>query len=144
MLRSLARIFLLAALAAAPASAQSPPQGNGVPITASSGNVAAGVATASLAAAVGKVTYICGFTITSTGSTAAAVVSPTVTNLVTGTMTFTYASVAGATLANQPLVVPFTPPCISASAPNTAILVSMPSLGAGSTNATVNAWGYQR
>lgn len=112
------------------------------PITANSGNVAAATATATLAAAAGKTTYICGFTITSTGSTAAAVVNPTVTGTVTGTLTFTYASVAGATLANQPLVVPYNP-CVPASAVNTAIVVSMPSLGAGNTNATVNAWGFQ-
>lgn len=112
------------------------------PITASSGNVAAATATATLAAAAGKTTYICGFSITSAGSTAAAVVSPTITNVITGTMTFTYASVAGATLANQPLIVPFNP-CVPANAANTTIPVALPSLGAGNTNATVSAWGYQ-
>lgn len=112
------------------------------PITANSGNVAAATATATLAAAAGKTTYICGFSITSAGSTAAAVVSPTITNTITGTLTFTYASVAGATLANQPLIVPFNP-CVPANAANTAIPVSLPSLGAGNTNTTVNAWGFQ-
>jgi hypothetical protein len=125
------------------AFAQSPPLGSGTQITASSGNVAAATATATLPAAVGKVTYICGFSITSAGSTGAAVVSPTITNMITGTMTFTYASVAGVTLANPPLIVPFTP-CLPAATPNTTIPVSMPSLGAGNTNATVSAWGYQR
>jgi hypothetical protein len=71
------------------------------------------------------------------------VVSPTITNLITGTMTFTYTSVAGVTLANQPLVVPITP-CMPANAPATTIVVSMPSLGAGNTNATVSAWGFQQ
>lgn len=135
--------LLIALLTASPAIAQAPLPLQGVQITASSGNVAAGVATATLAAAPGKVTYICGFAITSAGSTAAAVVAPTVTGVVTGTMTFAYATVAGATLPNSHLVVPFRD-CISASAPNTAIAVSLPSLGAGNTNATVNAWGYQR
>jgi len=137
----LAAACWLATLGAA--FAQSPPQGLGVQITASSGNVAAATATATLAAAVGKVTYICGFSITSAGSTGAAVVSPTVTNVITGTMTFTYASEVGATLGNPALIVPFTP-CISANAPNTTIPVSVPSLGAGNTNTTVSAWGYQR
>jgi hypothetical protein len=138
----LAAVFWLAALGTA--LAQSPPPGpGGIPVTASSGNVAAATATATLAAATGKVSYICGFSITSSGSTGAAVVSPTITNLITGTMTFAYASVAGVTLANQPLIVPFTP-CLPANAPNTTIPVSMPSLGAGNTNATVNAWGLQR
>jgi hypothetical protein len=134
-------LWLLLASASALAQVPSAP---GVDITASSGNVAAATATATLAAATGKVTYICGFAITSSGSTAAAVVSPTITNLVTGTLTFTYTTVAGVTLANAPLIVPFTTRCLPANAPNTAIVVSMPSLGAGNTNTTVDAWGYQR
>lgn len=112
------------------------------PITAASGNVAAATATATLAAAAGKTTYICGLSITSSGSTAAAVVSPTVTNTIVGTLTFTYTSVAGVTLANSPLTVPFFP-CVPANAVNTTIPVSVPSLGAGNTNTTVNAWGFQ-
>jgi len=151
LINRLAAALLLFALAGlSPASAQlscpdaySSGGANCSPITASSGNVAAGVATATLAAVAGKVTYLCGFSITSAGSTGAAVVSPTVTNVITGTMTFTYASVAGVTLANLPLIVPFTP-CLSAATPNTTIPVSMPCLGAGNTNTTVNAWGYQR
>jgi hypothetical protein len=129
--------------APAPARAQVGNPGAGVQVTASSGNVAAATATATLAAALGKVTYICGFSITSAGSTAAAVVSPTIANIVTGTMTFTYATVVGVTLANAPLVIAFNP-CISGSTPNTAVAVSMPSLGAGNTNTTVSAWGFQR
>lgn len=143
MKKHLLALSLAIALSLAPAAAQAPLPVQGVQITASSGNVAAATATATLAAATGKVTYICGFSITSSGSTGALAVSPTVTGTVTGTMTFTYTSVAGATLPNAPLVVPFRD-CISASAPNTAIVVSMPTLGAGNTNTTVNAWGYQR
>jgi len=138
-LAALAFVFL----SGFPAFAQSPLPLQGVGITASSGNVAAGAAVATLAAATGRVTYICGFAITSSGSTGAAIVNPTVTGTVTGTLTFTYASVAGATLSNPSLVVPFTP-CISASAPNTAVVVTLPTLGAGNTNASVSAWGYQR
>lgn len=134
---------LLLFLSGIPALAQSTAPNVGTGITASSGNVAAGTATATLAAAVGKVTYICGFMVTSGGSTGAAVVNGTITNTVTGTMTFTYATVAGATLGNTPLVVPFSP-CISAATPNTTIPVSLPTLGAGNTNTTVSAWGYQR
>jgi hypothetical protein len=140
-MRFLTAAVLLATTAAA--LAQSPPAGIGVQLTASSGNVAASTATATLAAALGKVTYICGFSITAAGSTAAAVVTATVTNVITGTMSFTYSSVAGAALGNQPLIVPFFP-CIGANASNTAIVVSLPSLGAGNTNATVSAWGFQR
>lgn len=126
-----------------PVFGQSVAPGVGVQITASSGNVAAAPATATLAAAVGKVTYLCGMMVTSAGSTAAAVVNGTITNIIGGTMSFTYTSAAGATLANAPLVVPFNP-CLPAATPNTTIAVSLPSLGAGNTNASVSAWGYQR
>lgn len=142
----------LAALAAAaglfltPLAAQHlydvPPNAPVVKTAASSGNVAAATATATLAATVDRRNYICGFSITSSGSTAAAVVSATVTGVTGGTMTFTYTSVAGVTLKNDALVVDFSV-CIQATADNTAIAVSLPSLGAGNTNATVNAWGYR-
>src|SRR5262245_19516949 len=111
-------------------------------ISASSGNVAAATAAATLPAATGKTTYICGFVITSTASTAAAITVPTVNNTAGGTMSFVYASVAGATVQNQPLQVTFSP-CIQANATNTTITVSVPSLGAGNTNSAVVAWGYQ-
>lgn len=142
-MKRFAAALLFVFLSGLPAFSQAPLPLQGVQITASSGNVAAATATATLAAATGKVTSICGFAITSAGSTGAAIVSPTVTGVITGTMTFTYATVAGVTLGNQPLIVPFTP-CVSANAPNTAIVVSMPTLGTGNTNATVSAWGYQR
>jgi hypothetical protein len=112
------------------------------PISASSGNVAAAVATATLAAAAGKTTYIAGFTCTSGGATAAATVSVTVSNTIGGTMTFNHGAQAGAGVPSPPLVVIFDPP-LPASALNTAIAVSMPSLGTGNTQAAVNAWGYQ-
>jgi hypothetical protein len=79
----------------------------------------------------------------SAGSNGAAVVSSTVTGVKGGTLTYTYATGVGATVANAPLTVEFTP-CIPASAPNTAIVVSLPSLGAGNTNAAVTAGGYMR
>lgn len=119
----------------------------GVPIgatqlSASSGNVAAGTAAATLAGAASQTTYITGFSLTSTGSTAATVVNGTITGLLGGTQTYTYASVAGATLPNSPLVVNFSP-ALPASAVNTSIVVSFPTLGAGNTNTTVNAYGYR-
>jgi hypothetical protein len=112
------------------------------PITASSGNVAAATATATLAAVASKTTYICGFQATAGGATAAAVVTGTVTNIITGTMSWTYGANTGAGVPTAPLVMPFNP-CVPANAVNTTIVVSMPSLGTGNTNATVSAWGYQ-
>jgi hypothetical protein len=111
-------------------------------VTAASGTVANASAAATIAAAAGRRNFLCGFTITSTGSTAAAVVAPTVTGLVTGTLTYAYATVAGATLSNQPVTVKFSP-CVPASADGTAIVVTLPALGAGNTNAAVTAWGYR-
>ena len=111
-------------------------------VSASSGNVAAATATATLPAAAGKTTYIAGFCSSSGGATAAATVNLTVSNTIGGTMTFNHGAQAGAGVPSPPLVVIFDPP-IPANALNTAIAVSMPTLGAGNTNASVNAWGYQ-
>jgi hypothetical protein len=111
-------------------------------VVASSGNVAAGVATATLPAVTGRTNFLTGFEITGTGATVGAAVTVTVTNLIGGvTASYTYASATGATVANTPLIVQFPEP-IPASAVNTAIAVSCPSIGAGSTNNTVVAHGY--
>lgn len=132
----------------APVSTQAVTSGAGgyppgaVPVTSSSGNVAAASAIATLAAAVGKTTYITGFVITSAGATGAAVVNPTLVGVIGGTMTFVYTTIAGVTLANATLIVSFDVP-VPASAVNTAIVLTLPSLGAGNTNAAVVARGYQ-
>ena len=112
-------------------------------ISSSSGNVAAAAAVATLAAAAAKTTFITGFVITSAGATAAAVVLITITGVIGGTMTLPYATVAGAAVGNTPLIVQFSKP-IPASAVNTAIVVTLPSLGAGNTSAAVVAHGYQQ
>lgn len=113
------------------------------PVAAASGNVAAGIAAASLPAAAGKTTYISGFQVTGSGATVAAVVNITVNNIIGGvTLDYAYEAVAGALLANTPLIVNFNP-ALPASAVNTAITVSCPSLGAGNTNNSVNAMGFQ-
>jgi hypothetical protein len=112
-------------------------------LTAASGNVAAAVATATLAGAASVTTYITGFEITGAGATAASVVNITVTGTISGTLTYTLAVAAGATLSNQPLVIQFSP-AIPASAVNTSIVVSCPSLGTGNTNNTVVAHGYRK
>lgn len=111
-------------------------------IAASSGNVAAAVATATLAAAANQTTYITGFTVTGAGATAGSVVLVTVTGCVGGTMTFVLAVPAGAGVGITPLVVDFPHP-VPATGPNTAIVVSAPSFGAGNTNAAVVATGMR-
>lgn len=111
------------------------------PVTASSGDIAAGTAAAALPAVAGKTNYITGFTVTGSGATVGAVVAVTVVGGISGTMTFTYTAIAGAVLSNQPLIVSFPYP-IPASAVNTAITVSCPTLGTGAAHNTVNAFGY--
>lgn len=112
-------------------------------LNASSGNVANAAAVATLAAAAGKTTFITGFEVTAGGATAGALVNVTVAGLIGGTDTYTFAVPTGATLAAQPLIVEFPEP-IAASAVNTAIVVTLPAVGAGSTNAAVSAHGYQQ
>lgn len=139
MMRALA---LAIALLAGPADAQVPVP-NVVQVGSSSGNVAAATATATLPAAVGKVTYLCKFTATAGGATAAATVNLTVTGVIGGTQTYNFSAATGVDAPSPPLVVPFVP-CLSASAPNTAIVVSMPTLGAANAHAAINADGFQR
>lgn len=112
-------------------------------VQAASGNVANASAAATLAAVSGKTNYLSGFTITASGATAASVVTATVTGLKGGTVAYTVAVPAGVTASVQPLVVSFYP-ALPASAANTAIVVTLPALGSGNTNATVSATGYYK
>lgn len=130
---TLAALVLLATglllLVLVPARAADDNVPSGKLITASSGNVAAATATATLTAQSGFLNRLCSFKITSAGATGAAVVSPTVTGVAGGTMTYTYAVVAGVTVANPSLNVQFSP-CVPATGPNVAIAMSLPSLSA--------------
>lgn len=120
----------------------SPTSAGATVVSSSSGNVAAAAATATLAAAVGKTTYIVGAIVTGSGATAGSVVNGTITGLLGGTMTFSVPVSTGVTAGNQPIYFDFYP-ALPASTTNTAIVVSVPSLGAGNTNSAVSAWGYQ-
>lgn len=113
-----------------------------VPITGSSGTVANGSTVATLAAAVGKTTYVTGFIISGTGATIGLAVAPTLVGVISGTMTFAYAAIAGALLMSTPMVVTFPKP-IPASAVNMAITLTVPALGLGNTNSTAVIFGYQ-
>lgn len=96
-----------------------------------------GAVVGTLAAAVGKTTYICGFDVSSIGGTAAT--GPvTVAGLVGSSMVYQMSSTAaGITLSRT-----FTP-CIPASAANTAITVTTTANGTA-TAVDVNSWGYQQ
>jgi hypothetical protein len=119
-----------------------PYPGAATAITASSANQANANAVATLAAVSGKTTYITGFALTASGATAASVVTATVAGVITGTMNFTFVAPAGVTAQATPLVVNFPQP-VPASATNTTIVVTLPALGSGNTNATAAAWGFQ-
>lgn len=96
-----------------------------------------GTAAATLTAQAAKWTYLCGFTVTTGGTTAATTGKVTITGLITGTMSFTYVFVSS----GQGIMGIAFPGCISSSAVNTAIVVNTPAGGAG-TVGSVNAWGY--
>jgi|SRR5882757_8662826 len=116
--------------------------GSGGALNASSGNVAAAVATATLTGAATKTVYITGFEVTGAGAVAGIAVTVTVTGVAGGTLSFTYTAATGVAVGNFPLIIEFPQP-IAASAVNTPIAVSCPSLGTGNTNNTVVAHGYQ-
>lgn len=117
------------------------PSGSTV-LQASSGNVANAAAVATLSSATGKTAYISGYIVTAGGATAAALVTGTITGLLGGTRSFTFAAPAGVALGATPLTVVFNPP-LPASAAATDIVVTLPALGSGNTNATVSAQGYR-
>ena len=116
----------------------------GTQVVASSGNKAATSGTAVIPAAVNLVSYITGFSFSGTGATATSIITVTVSD---GTWTLSYpvvvtAGVTGRAFLSDVISIEFPYP-IAASAINTAITVTLPSLGAGSTNACVNAHGFQ-
>ena len=113
-----------------------------VALTSASGNKANASAAATLAAATGKTTYITGFQVTASGATAGLPVSVTVVGVLGGTLTYTFTAPAGVLVPATPLVVTFPNP-VPASDVNTAIVVTLPALGSGNTNAAVCAQGYQ-
>lgn len=111
-------------------------------VSSSSGNVANASAIATLAAVVGKTTYVKGLTITPGGATAAALVTATLVGTLGGTLSYTMGAPTGAAVAGYPFMINFGDG-IPASAVNTALVLTLPALGAGNTNASVSIWGYQ-
>lgn len=114
----------------------------GTPVINSSGSVANAAAVASLPSVATKTTYITGFQMTASGSTAALVVVATVTGTLSGNMSFIFTFPAGVALAAQPLIVSFPHP-LPATGINVPIVVTLPAGGAGNTNAVAVAQGFQ-
>jgi hypothetical protein len=114
------------------------PQGAQVNNQTASANFTTGTAAATLTAQANKWTYICGFTITTGGTSSATTGNVTITGTIGGTMNFTYVFVSS----GQGIMGIAFPGCISSSAVNTAIAVNVPAGGAG-TVGSVTAWGYK-
>jgi len=110
-------------------------------VQATSGVVAAATATATLPAVSAKTNYLTGFDITGLGATAGSTITATIVGLLGGTRSYPVVVPAGVTVGITPLVMSFSPP-LAASAVNIAIVVSVPTFGAGNTFAQVNAQGY--
>jgi hypothetical protein len=142
MRKALAALILLLGLASAAlaqvALTKPIPEGPNVFNATASATFTTGTATATLTGASGKFTYICGFVVTSAGTTTATLGDITITGTITGTLNFEYAFVSSG---QGILGIAFGPGCIQSSAKNTSIVVNVPAGGAGTAGA-VTAWGY--
>lgn len=96
-----------------------------------------GAVVGTLAGAASKTTYICGFSVSAIGGTAA--VGPiTVAGLVGASQVYYLSSSVSGTTMN----VPFSP-CIPSSAANTSITITTTANGTA-TGVAVNSWGYRQ
>ena len=102
---------------------------------------AAGVMTLTIPAVAGYWGYVTGFTITGLGATAASGVTATLSGVGAVAFSFVVAVPAGATVGVTPLTVLFTD-ALQSTAPNTAIVLTVPSFGAGNTSAAATLTGY--
>jgi hypothetical protein len=109
--------------------------------SSSSGNVANASAVATIAGGAQSWTYLTGFEATFAGATAGQCVNLTITGTLGGTLTYPVCSPTGVTVQGYPFGFEFIPPLQSAAV-NTSIVVTLPALGAGNTNAAVTAHGY--
>lgn len=107
----------------------------------SSGNVANANAVATMPAVPNEVNYLSTAEFTAAGATVGAVVVATISGVVGGTLSYIFAAPTGATLGATPLVLQWDPP-LQSTGPNTPIVVTLPALGAGNTNAAVSISGF--
>ena len=101
---------------------------------------------ASLAATAGKTQYIEGFDITGGGATAASVIEGSLAGVVGGPLKYEIPILAGVTgpmNAQGGVFVRFPEP-LPATGQNVAITLTVPSFGAGNTNASVVVYGFTK
>ena len=137
MTRVLRVALALALLWASPLAAQGVLPPFAADITAST-TATTGTFSATLQGVPGKQNSICGFVITSGGTTTAQVAAVTISGTVSGTLNFTYIFVSS----GQGVLGVAFPQCIGSTGPNTSITVSVGAGGAGTT-ASLTVWGYQ-
>jgi hypothetical protein len=112
----------------------------GAAVTATSGVVAAATATCTLPAVAAKFTWLTGFVVSGTGATASASVTMTVAGVVSGTQSY---AIGVPPLTAAPIWYPVEfNPAVPSSAVNTAIVLTLPSLGTGNLGVSVNATGF--
>lgn len=116
-------------------TAQTPVQG--------AANGAAAAQTATLAGVAGKRTYISGVAVNGFGATGATTATLTISPLQGGNLTLSVEVPVGVAVPIQPIVIPFNPP-IPCNAVGTAITAVLGSFGAGNTDESVAAWGFQQ
>jgi hypothetical protein len=110
-------------------------------VVSASGGAQANAAT--ITSAVGRMAYIEGFDVTGGGATAAGIVNITTSGLANN-LTYSMnvlAGVTGPVNAQGGVFLRFPTP-IPASGTNTNITVTLPSLGAGNTNASITVYGF--
>jgi hypothetical protein len=95
-----------------------------------------GAVSATLPASASRWTYLCGWMVTSAGATAGTVRAGVITGIA-GTYGFTYLDPSS----GQGFLGAALPICISSSAVNTGIVVTVPGGGTGTVGLTVTAWG---
>lgn len=115
---------------------------NATLVGSSSANVSNAAAVATLPGAAGRTTHVTAIMLTAGGATAAAQVIATITGLLGGTLSIPVGVQALATGANAPVILTF-PGGLPAAAPNTALVLTLPALGAGNTGAAVSMFGFQ-
>ena len=112
------------------------------PVSASNVGAASAI-TATLTASAGKTTYLTGFTITGSGASAGSIVVATVTGVIGAPLSYDLIIPAGVSGLVVSVNVQFSYP-VAATGTNVAIVVNVPSFGAGNTNAAVVATGFQQ
>lgn len=136
------RLWLLAlclapslAWAQVPFQFPAPTAPNAIPFTPSTSGTTAAMS-AFIPAVSGKWGYLCGFIITSTGTTSSTGVAVTITGTVSPQF-FEYNFVSS----GQGLLGVAYPGCLTSSAENTPIIINLPAGGVGTT-AAIAAWGF--